>query len=326
MSMSKFSRSNPSADFLSRSTPIMNQWESGNLSFEETLIQLDILRREALEAQHYANQAQIEIMIGVMYGFRGEMDTAVQQFRAARLLFEEAGNKERVLLCDTNIAEAYQNKGNLVRARQIYNTAYLEAKRIKSLRVQAIAISKIGSIALLQGAVEQAIPALEEGEALAQQSDQRERILGLLCEIYRDLVRAYLMQDQPDRAWEAARKGLRTAQENGERVNRGRANRAIGELLTALGKPPDDLEDGFSTDTDVYFQAAITYFSEMKADLDLAQTLRAHGESMAKRGQAVSGARKVQQAARIYERLGLMNEAAKATELQGKILIDRHQD
>jgi tetratricopeptide (TPR) repeat protein len=320
------SNSNPSREFMDCCIPIMNQWEAGTVSFEDTVQQFGVLRQEAIEARHYANQAQIEIMIGVMHGLRAELDTAIQQFRAARMLFEQAGNKERVLLCDTNIAEIYQQKGNLVRSRQTYKTAYLEAKRISSVRIQAICLGNMGHIAVLQGAFDQARPALEEAEQLLQESHDRARTLGLLCDIYRDMVGVYLSQGEPQLAWRAGRKQLQVAQENQELVNLGRANRAIGELLTTMQNPPEAVEAGFSTDPDVYFQSAIGNFRDMKADLDLAQTLSAHGESLAKRGQTVSGARKVQQAARIFERLGLMSEAAKATELQGKILTGKFQN
>lgn len=323
--MSKFSDQNPSREFMERCIPVMKQWEAGTLSFEDTVAQFSVLRQEASDNQHYANQAQIEIMIGVMRGFRSELDIAIQQFRAARMLFEQAGNKERVLLCDTNIAEIEQQKGNLVRARQTYNAAYLEAKRLNSLRVQAICLASIGRIALIQNAVEQARPALEEAEQLVQEAPERARVLGLMCEIYRDLVSVYVLQNEPVLAWSAARNALQTAQENQDLVNLGRANRVIGELLTSIGAPADAQGD-LPTDPDASFQTAISYFREIKADLEIAQTLCSYGESLGKRGQGVNGARKVQQAARIFEQLGLMSEAAKASELQTKILTGRFQD
>ncbi len=323
--MSTDAEQNPSREFMQRCIPIMKQWEAGTVSFEDTVAQFDILRKEAIDAQHFANQAQIEIMIGVMHGFRSELDSAIQQFRTARMLFEQAGNKERVLLCDTNIAEIEQQKGNLVRARQTYNAAYMEAKRLNSLRVQAICLASIGRIALLQDAVEQARPALEEAERLVQQAPERARVLGLMCEIYRDLVSVYVLQNEPALAWSAARNALQTAQENQDLINLGRANCVIGELLTTIGAPSEPADD-LPNDPDSFFQTAIGYFREIKADLEIAHTLCSYGKSLGKRGQAVNGARKVQQAARIYEQLGLMSETAKATELQGNILTGQFQD
>lgn len=323
--MSKSPGVEPSPEFVKRYTPIMRQWEAGTLPFEEVLKQFDVLRQDAIHEHHYANQAQIEIMIGVIYGFRGELDLAIQQQRAARMLFEQAGNRERMLLCDTNIAEAYQQKGNLVRARQIYNTAYVEAKRIRSIRIQAVSIANIGRIAMMQGAPEQARPALEEAEQLTAQLDNENQKLRLFAEIYINQVSVYLQQNEPQHAWDSAQKGLQSAQKSGDLYSLGRANRSIAEVLITLKTALPKVEEGVSTDPDVYFQTALNQFGEIKADYEIAHTLSLQGQNLAKRGQLASGARKVQQAARIFERLGLAKEAARATELQSQILMGGFQ-
>lgn len=311
----------PSQAFMDRAVPIVQQWEQGGLPADAALEQLSALVQESAQFGMSADQAQGEIMIGFVYSYLGKSEVAIQRFRTARALFEKAGSAERVLLCDTNIAETYWAKGDLPRARQMYNSAYLAAKAINSLRIQATCIAQVGRVLLEQGFVGRARPALEEGERLALQAPERGRILGNLCEIYRDLMIVYAKSDEPVLAWESAKKALSTAVESKSRLPLGTANRAIGELLTALASPPENAGE-FSTDPDFYFRAAMSYFADLKAEVEIARTLVVHGESLALRGHRMTGARKLQQAARIFANLDMLGEAAKADQVQARILTD----
>ncbi|MBZ0279151.1 MAG: tetratricopeptide repeat protein [Anaerolineae bacterium] len=310
----------PSPEFMERAVAFMQQWERGELNNEQILEPLNALLAEAVVAGRVADQAQAHTMIGVVYSYSGKPDIGIQHYRTARHFFEKVGNTERMLIADTNIAETLMDKGDLPRARELYNRAYLTARSINSPRAQAIAIAMVGRILLRQGLPNRARPALEEAEQLTLSLPNRQGIIGLICEIYHDLMVTCIQQNDSNGALESAKKGLQAAQDSQGLVQLGLANRAMGELLTGLNTPPADMGDGFSTDPDVYFRAAMQYFTEMKTDLEIARTLWVYGESLAKRGHRMTGARKLQQAARIFTELNMLSEAALVGELQGKIL------
>jgi len=309
----------PSPEFMEHAVGFMQRWERGELNNEQILEPMNALLAEAVVAHRLADQAQAHIMIGVVYSYSGKPDVGIQHYRTARQLFEKVGNTERMLIADTNIAETLMDKGDLPRARELYNRAYLTARSINSPRAQAIAIAMVGRILLQQGLPSRARPALEEAERLVLSLPNRQGIIGLICEIYHDLMATCIQQNDSEHALEAAKKGLQAAQDSQGLLQLGLANRAMGELLTLLNSPAE-IGSGFSADPDVYFRAAMQYFTEMKTDLEIARTLWVHGESLAKRGHRMTGARKLQQAARIFTELNMLTEAAKVGELQGKIL------
>ncbi len=310
----------PTPEFMERCIPIIKAWEAGTLPFNEAAERFAALRAEAAAAQQPANQGQVEIMMGVMYGYRANLDTAIDHFRAARRLFEQAGNPERMLLCDTNIAECYRDKGEITRARQMFSLALQTARQHGNRRVEIICIINEGQIQLKLGFPNIARPALEEAlRRIDEAADVRPQVIGLLCEAHRDLASIYLLQGESALAWDAARNALLTAQESKEVLRIGFANRALGEVLTALDVPPDG-GDGFSDDPDYYFQMAMNNFREIKAEGEVARTLSIHAESLAKRGQVMTGAKKMQQAVLLFTRLGMVAEAARAAEIQMQML------
>lgn len=309
----------PSPEFMERAVSTMQQWERGELNNQQVLETMNALLADAVIAKRLADQAQAHIMIGVVYSYSGKPEVGIQHYRTARSLFERVGNVERMLIADTNIAETLMDKGDLPRARELYNRCYLTARQIESPRAQAISIAMVGRILLRQGLPNRARPALEEGERLMQSLPDRRGTIGLLYEIYHDLIAVCVQQGDTEYALDAARKGLQAAHESRGLVQLGLANRAVGELLTTLSQPVD-MGEGFSNNPDDYFRATMQYFTEMKTDLEIARTLWVHGESLAKRGQRLTAARKLQQAARIFTELNMLSEAARVGEIQGKVL------
>lgn len=312
--------SQPTPEFMERCLPIIKAWEAGTLPFNEAAERFAALRAEAESGQRPANHGMIEIMMGVMYGYRASFDAAIDHFRKARRLFEQAGNQERMLLCDTNIAECYRDKGEISRARQMFGLALQTARQQGNRRIEIICIVNEGQIQLRLGFPNIARSALEQAvQRIAESGDVRPQVIGLLCEAHRDLASIYLLQGEAALAWNAAKSALLVAQESGEVLRIGFANRALGEVLTALDAPPD-AEEGFSDDPDHYFQMAMNQFREIKAEGEVARTLSVHAESLAKRGQVMTGAKKMQQAVLLFSRLGMVAEAARAAEMQMQML------
>src|SRR5690606_13020796 len=102
------------------------------------------------------------------------------------------------------------------------------------------------------------------------------------CEIHTALVSVALADGDAHEAWEHAAKSYEYAEFSGRIVRMGYANRALGDVLTQLGASPSR---EFNSDVDYYYSEALSAFKQVKAEGEVARTLLAHGQSLAKRNQ-----------------------------------------
>src|SRR5262245_14744684 len=116
--------SEPTPEFNERCTGIMSRWQRGELPFQEALNQMSAFARDAAVANHPANQARVELLMGVMQGYRGNLDASIEHFQHARSFYERAGNRKQAVGCVLNLGESYRLKGNFSRARQFFRAAY----------------------------------------------------------------------------------------------------------------------------------------------------------------------------------------------------------
>src|SRR5262245_35369956 len=97
--------SEPTPEFNERCTTVMSRWQRGELPFQQAQDQLTVFAREAAIANHPANQARVELLMGVMQGYRGNLDASIVHFQHARSFFERAGNRKRAIGCVLNLGE-----------------------------------------------------------------------------------------------------------------------------------------------------------------------------------------------------------------------------
>lgn len=309
-------------EYRERYNAIFDAWQSGKLVFVDAVTQIETLRRIAVRAGDIANQGGAELLMGIMQGYRANLNESIQHFEQARDLFSKVGNRERVATCTLNIGESYRLKGNFTQARRYFHAAYEAASQLQDVKMQVTALTNEGQMLISLGRYDQARAALEDAIQLSSEvwSDNARleaNRIDNLCEIHHALVAVYLQLGQPELAWEHARLSLRIAQEIQQSYRIGFANRAIAEVLTQLETPPDS---SFDSDPDTYYQAACEAFRELKAEGELGKTLCAQGKSLAKRGRKLQSARKLQQAMVIFTRLGMVDDAAKAAEAQLQVL------
>lgn len=308
----------PEPDFEDSCLQIRRRWEAGELPFREAAAQLIALGQQAQEANHVANQASVERMLGFMQLNRGNLNTSLQHYERARSLFLQVDNRRYGAAMDMNMGEVYRYKGDFNRARQLYRQAGEIARETGFLTIQTLALANEGQVLLTMGQPESARAALEEAIRLSQQwTEDFSHLPGLLCEVHHGLAMSYLARNEPEPAWEHAHKALETAQESKQPLGMGFANRAIAEVLTMLGQPPDA---GFSDDPDVYYQASTEAFKEINAEAEMARTMYVQAWSLAKRGQKNMAARKFQQVVIIFTKLGMVDDAARAAEAQLRML------
>lgn len=253
-----------------------------------------------------------------IHHYRGSLNAAILHYERARALYNVVGNRRRIAICDLNLGEAYRYKGDFKRAGLLFEKAYETFKQVGDAEGQAAAIGNKGqmffSMRLFKNACDDLQASCRIAEDLPLDSSNRSTIL---CEMHHSLAMVYLALDEVETAWVEARIAYRLAAEAQSPVELGYANRAIAEVLTTLGRAP---EAHFSPDPDVYYQAASEAFHEINAEGEIARTMFAQARSLARRGRRLTAARKLQLAMGIFTRLGMVDDAAKAAEVQLEVL------
>jgi tetratricopeptide (TPR) repeat protein len=309
--------------FRGRVNTIFDAYQTNSTNLPDTLKQLEALRQEALAENHGINEAAIYNILGIIYGYRANYPESINHFTKARDLFEKHGAKRRVATCDLNLGETYRLIGNYSKARQYFHSAYEAAKSLNHIPTEILALTNEGQMWFSLKSYDKAKKTLEEAQDLALNKwvleTERDKLNrdDNLCEIHYAFVSLYLQENNGEKAWEHAKTTMDYAKFTDRPVRFGYANRALGDVITVLGKAP---EEAYSEDADSYYQAALDAFRQVKAEGDVGKTLFAQGQSLAKRGKTRSAGQKLQQAMVIFTKLGMSEEAAKAAEAQMSLI------
>jgi len=301
---------------------LLTQWRNGTVAFAEAQKRLAVLRETAQQNALPADQGYTELMEGIMHGWRGNYTASIDHFEAAWSFFAQVNNRELVVRCMLNIGESQRQNGSFTRARQYFHMANASARDIGHIPMQVVSRSNEAQMLITLKNYGQALKALQECFALRDEDWSAwkmppERKDDIYVEIAVAAATIAMEQGAYDEAWRYALESLDTAQRIGVPLRLGMANRMIGEILTV-----DDsgLREDMPDDPDEFFQRAVKSFREVNADGEIAKTLMAQGRSLAKRGVRNSAARKLQQAMVIFTKLGMVNDAAEAADLQLKLL------
>lgn len=305
---------------------LLQQMQSGSLSFKETLDAIKEHEQAAESAHDLLAQAQVAYIRGVVYGLRSNYNSAIQAFEFARRTFDRAGAASRLPACDVNLGETYRLKGNFGRARQYFTRARTVAETMEMEHLQAIALLNQGQIWISTGKLPEALANLRQvldmaGTPFVDQPDetdlQRQDRLDMLCETHYAMVKCCLAQEDVGEAWEHACRALKLAEELNLPMRRGYANRALGNVITKMRNMPGD---GFSHSPDDYYRTALAIFQDMEAEGEVARTLFAQGMSLGRRNKRRKAARLFEQAMAIFTRLGMTDDAARAAEAQLEVI------
>jgi tetratricopeptide (TPR) repeat protein len=305
----------PTPEFNQDCLSVIRRWESGDLPFKEAVAQVAAKIQEAVNDGHLANQGRAEHAMGYLQHYRGDLNASIRHYERARQLFQKVGNARRVATMDLNNGENYRLKGDFVRARRLYRTAYDAARELSMLRIQAMAALNEGLTLL---AVEQYTAAdklFQESLALLQDLDEEPKPNGMLCELYLGLTSIYLHHHQIEEAWQTAQEALHYAHNATEKMQLGAVYRSVGEVLTHLDEPQNVAAES-ANDPDEYFRRAMEVFRELHMEAEIARTIFAHAQSMAHRGRKTTAARKLQQVMIMFTELGMVDDAAKAAAAQ----------
>lgn len=299
---------------------IYNQWQSGTLTYNKALQQINELTKEAVENDDLPLQAAIERSLGIIRGYRAQYKTALAHFRKAKSLYRQLGADDQVSVQDINLGETYRLQGNFTRARTQFHSAYQAAKAAGHKRLQAGALGNEAQVWVSLGSNQKAYTLLQEAIELsktpytADETPQTtENRLAHLCELYHVLVPLTLEEDKVDEAWADAKRAYEIAQEIGRPLRMGFACRAIADVLTVMGTSPDA---EFESDPDFYYKLSVKAFRKIKSESEVGKTLYLQGISLQKRGKGRVAANLFQQAMVIFTKLGMNDDAAKAANAQ----------
>jgi tetratricopeptide (TPR) repeat protein len=300
---------------------IVFQWQSNHLSYKDALEAIEALRQRTVRENAPVHEGLIENSLGIVEGIRSNLGKSLTHFETSRRIFESCGARSRIGNASLNIGETHRLRGNFQRARTYFQEAYEIAKQHDEIGIQAIALANEAQIWCSLRQYDSAYDLLLKAEALCQhpwQADEPERMtrsrMSCECEVHHAFVDVYLYRQNIQDAVQHAQRGLELAQQVGDAVIIGMANRAMGNALTALHAHDSNYNP------DDYYRAAINSFNEIKAEGDVGKTLLAQGKSMAERGRKRSAAQLFQRAMEIFTRAGMTNDAAMAAEAQLSVI------
>lgn len=311
--------------FRQQVSDISEAWHDNAMPFVDAHAALQALLQQSQEDDNLLQVGHIENSLGIMQGYRGKYDESIAHFQRALEAFQTIDAQDRASSCVLNIGETYRLRGNFTQARKYFHRAYKTSQKMGNLRKQATALTNEGQMWLSLKSLKKARSTLEKALDLSEQAlDEddltdtlRTSVLDNTCEIHHALATVCLQEDDKVQAWKHAKQAYQLSQEIGRELRVGYANRILGDVITAMQIVTDD---GFESDPDFYYKAAMKAFRNIKSEGEVGKTLLAHGTSLARRGRRRSGGQKLQQAMVIFTRLGMTNDAARAAEAQMDII------
>ncbi len=307
--------------FYTRCQTVKSQWENGDLPFKEALVQLNRYRDEAQQEEHLANIGAVELVMGLLQHYRGNLNISIQHYQQARAYLMHSGDEERIAHVDLNQGENYRFKGDINNASRLYKSAYYTAKRLGNLPIQTLAALNEGLMMVNVGRYYAARALLSDALTLAEQWEEDNGLRhGILCEIYYGLAVMNTDDGDLERAREFALESARIAHLTEEPLNLGFAYRTMAIVTAAWGRA---LDNHLESEADVYYRMAIQFFRDINAEAEVARTVYAQALTLAGRGQRTTAARKLQHVMVIFTRLEMLADAARAAEVTNQLLSYR---
>ncbi|MBE2269461.1 MAG: hypothetical protein IAE80_14595 [Anaerolinea sp.] len=317
----------PTPEFNARCGAVLDAWESGSLPFKDAIEQMTALGQEASRRGSLPDQGRVELLQGIMQGYRANLDASIRHFERARDFFERAGNRRRAIGALLNLGESFRVKGNFTRARTYFRAAYDGSKELGAVETMAIAAYNEGLMLISMTHFDGAKTLLDKALSLLGQfpDDRIDQRIELTCEVQASLAELHLKLNHPDEAWQYVLAAHNLAHELRQPLQLGSAHRALGQVVTMLHDVPEGTYPAISADPDEHFRLATEAFQEIKAEGEVARTMYLHALSLADRNRGMTAARKLQQAMIIFTRLGMADDAAKAAHAQMEVLANTTQ-
>jgi tetratricopeptide (TPR) repeat protein len=308
-----------SAEFEALCQQVMQAWSQAELSAAEALQRLNELAKVAEDGEQIANQGRAEHLMGNIHHTIGNLPTSSAHYERARRLYLRANDRRRVATIDMNMGENYRLKGEYLRARRLYRSAYEAARDLGDVRLKAMSIVNEGLALISLKEYRAARHALQEGQSLldAHASTIAEAPY-IYCYAHHGLASLELLAENPHSAWEHARLALNYAIQDNQALVIGFAWRTLGDAASALDPLPTDPE--LPDNPDDFYRNALDAFRDIQAEGEIGLTLFHHAKSLAARGKRRPAAQLFREAMIIFTRLGMTEDAARAAEAQLQVM------
>jgi len=304
----------PSPDFDVLCLELVQRWERGEIPHGEVLDKLKQLGADAAHQGNYANQGRAEHLGGYVQHYLGDYSMSILHYERARELYERVQNQRLLAIIELNQGENYRYRGEYHRARRFYQSAHESAARNGDTRIQMAAMLNEGLVLVQMRQFDAAHVALLQSYQLANQLQPGEQNREeFLTELHYGLAQVELAQDNPGAAWEQANEALHWAQEADNVMMVGLAHRILADSLSALPEPrPGDPE--------AFFRTALKAFRDIEAEAETARTLHHYARSLLVQKRRRPALQLYQEASALFDKLGMIADAALAAEEQLNLL------
>jgi tetratricopeptide (TPR) repeat protein len=237
--------------------------------------------------------------IGNIEKSRGLFDEAESCYREAMQLRRSAGDRYGYITSLLNLGELAFERGDLEQARDSWEDALSEAESIGALPLQMILLNKIGEAAISMGKLPDARQHIEGAMTLATEIEDQRAYIDILL----NLATIDLKEGNTAQASKYAHDCLELAERRQMRRKVGRSQMTLGEVAAATLF--DESTPEVKLTAEDHFRRAIKTFRSMGNDVELARALRRLGEFQVERGLALQARTSLEEAAKIFGRLGL---------------------
>ncbi len=128
----------------------------------------DLERAAQLARDDPALLAQVQLMLGLFHGTRGDLDTSVQHLSQAHRLYEAHGDARNLALARYNLGVTSARRGDLAEAERHYRAALDTWERLGNAFSTAEVLNSLGMLQYLRGDYAQALETLDQALALAR--------------------------------------------------------------------------------------------------------------------------------------------------------------
>ncbi len=237
--------------------------------------------------------------IGNIERDRGLMNEAAACHEEALALRREVDDRDGMIMSLNALAIIEYVRGSMDRGVELWLEALSISEEIGAIPLQAMLLNNLGEAAIAMGETVKARQRLEEAISLARLLDDRR----VLTDALRNLSDLEVHGGNAAKARELAEEAMEVARRAGMREYEGRALLALGEAFGATLF--DDTGSDSTAQAEGFFSAAVDLFRELDNQAELAKALSQFGEFMVERGDADGGTVLLEEARKIFQKLGM---------------------
>jgi tetratricopeptide (TPR) repeat protein len=213
-----------------------------------------------------------------------------------------------------NLAALAFELGDAAEARTTWLAALPEAEAIGALPLEALILTNLGEVALVDGRLDEARTRLENALEIIEDIEDR----GLESECCRHLATLEKLLGQPQAARELAERALDVAKKSGLREKEAQAYLTLGDVLSVSLYDADEAHTGQS-DAAVAYKQAIDVLRQIGNETALGKALFAYGRYKVETGATSAGREMLKDAATMFTKLGLKRHVDNVEKLLGTL-------